>query len=182
MTTTPTLRTLALTGRIGRRWYVRQRAAIQRICRFHGWNSRRFMQVLAITSPRCTTTRNLRVTMHYFRTHTLPPDVIRSTRAALKHWEQTGHIRGPKTSRFYKALTGDPSACPIDTWLCEALNIDPHTARRPKIQAATERRFRRIATELGWTLASVQAAVWVGRVIQSGFTIPSYRITEFVPF
>jgi len=128
----------------------------------------KFIGVLAVTSPRVSVQRNWTGTVAYFRDGSLPWGFIRSTRSALDHYERTGDIRGPKTSKFRDALAGEPSALVLDTWMAKALGVE-HAAvtRKYNIEAAT-RRVGKVAKERGWTMAETQAAIWAGICITQG--------------
>lgn len=147
----------------------------------------RYCDVLAITSPRCAVVRNLRVTAQYLATGITPLDVVRGTRAALRHYEATGEIRGPKTSRFAEVLRGDDSVLVIDTWMARAFGVDDNKARNKPTRVLGERVIGKIARRHGWSIASAQAAVWAG-VIRTHYkagSVPRYRVNDAnwnVPF
>jgi hypothetical protein len=157
-------RAAALACQGSRDWYAQARRLIAaEAARVHV-KPEYFADVLAITSPRISVSRNWYLTVGYCRTLS-ENTMMRSTRAALAHWRITGVIRGPKTGPFARALRGDESAIVLDTWMaaffrCEQSEFD--TKRRGKY----EQTIRQVANDLGWTNCQVQAAVWCWTVTQ----------------
>lgn len=164
-------------GKAFRRWYVHARLVAARVATETGQTTGRVADVLAITSPRTSVTRNLRVATGYLRGEGLPSDVVRATRAALRHYEATGEIRGPKTSAFAKALRGDNNVCVVDSHMARAFGYRADDARALWVRRPIERRLRRIARMWGWTLAETQAAVWAGYYREAYPTgkVPMYK-------
>jgi hypothetical protein len=142
--------------------------------------------LVAITSPRCSVKRNLRLAWGEFTGASRPADMIRSTRAALDHYYATGKIRGPKTSRFARVLLGDDDCVVVDSWMARALNVPDRQARNLSTQRLAERvawavrtRLSR-ATGIRWTLAETQAAIWTGciRTFYKDGKIPLFRTAD----
>lgn len=127
----------------------------------------RFIDVLAITSPRTQVKKNVKETVRYFRTGTIQ-NMIPSTRAALAHYEETGQIRGQKTSSFAEALKGNGEAIVLDTWMAVALNVSQKIFEAKWARSMCERRIRYCATVMDITPARFQAALWGGTVLKSG--------------
>ncbi len=170
-------------GKAYRRWYTIARAVIRRLSDY-GWrtaDSKHYgtnpqglygtlCDIVAITSPRCSVVRNLRLAWGEFNGNERPADMIRSTRIALAHYYSTGEIRGAKTSRFAKVLRGDDSIVVIDTWMARGFGVADNQARNKSTQELGERiidRVRRTVSRRGirfatWTMAETQAAVWAG--------------------
>jgi hypothetical protein len=96
--------TLAREGWEYRNWYADCLPILDEAASRLQVDTKRLTDVMAITSPRCAVKRNVRYTVRYLRTGTLPSDAIHTTGLALQHYEDTGEIRGPKTSEFAKAL------------------------------------------------------------------------------
>lgn len=149
-------------GRDHRYWYKQAREVIQQVAREHGCSPEYVADIMALTSPRTTVMRNLRVTRHYLRTRQVPPDVIRSTRMALAHYEVTGTIRGPKTQRFALVLKGQEDHCVVDSHLARAFGYRDKQAASKYCHEAITKRVKRMAKREGWTVAQVQAAIWAG--------------------
>lgn len=165
-------------GAAYRRWYVHARIIVGKLAAETGQPVGRVADVLAITSPKTSVMRNLRVTREYLTTGVLPRDVIGSTRRALEHYETTGEIRGPKTSRFAKALRGDNNVCVVDSHMARAFGYRAGDARLVRVQKPIERRLRRVGRVNGWTLAEAQAAVWAGyyKATYPTGTVPLYAV------
>jgi len=171
-------------GKAYRRWYVHARLVIKRVAELTEQSTERVADVLAITSPRCVVNRNLVVTYQYLRGQGLPNDVTRSTRSALKHWEGTGKIRGPKTGAFAKVLRGDDSILVVDSHLARAFGYSEKVARSLYCRRAIGSRVRRIAKRFGWSVAESQAAIWAGyyKATYLKGNVPLYNIKVIVPF
>jgi len=134
----------------------------------------RLIDVLPINSPRCAVSRSVRVTVQYFETGVLPKEVIRTTHAALAHYEHTGKIRGPKTGAFARALKGDDEAIVLDTWMADALAVDQYIFSTKWGRSISERRIRYCAHVMGVTPRQFQAACWSGQIMRGkGNTVPS---------
>ena len=162
---------LALEGEQWRDWYQLAEQEIRITCLHYGWCPYRFADILALTSPRRSVTRNWRVTKMYMKGEPMPADVMRQTLASLEHYEETGVIRGPKTSEFAKALQGVPNAVVLDTWMAMALQCNIYF-RPPKVRLEAERRVRLAARRLGWPAREFQAAVWCATVKRAGRNVP----------
>jgi len=173
-----TLLRLAREGWDYRHWYENARSEIAHCCMLQRWDPNRFTDILAITSPRVAVRRNVRLTIGYMMTGMLPEDVIRSTHAALDHYNETGEIRGPKTSAFAAALKGDLDAVVLDTWMARALGV-PHSAfGKRRIRESAARRIRFTAHLAGLMPAQMQAAVWAGAVKRAGRNVPGIHVSE----
>ncbi len=193
----------ALIGHAYRRWYRITRAAIKLLANDEAQHDRvptddlarevaynQLCDIVAITSPRCTVRRNLRLSWGEFIGHERPSDMIRSTRAALDHYYATGNIRGPKTSRFAKVLRGDDSIVVVDTWMSRALSIPDRQARNKSTQELAERVVKNVQRKLSrqydstgvvwWPAAETQAAIWAGmiRTHYKNGKIPIYRTED----
>lgn len=155
-----------------RHWYDRALSNIVLLCTEKGWSPERFIDVLAVTSPRMSVRRNIRVTMGYMTYGALPTDVIRSTRAALAHYEETGEIRGPKTSAFSAALKGDMEAVVLDTWMAIALGVEQKKFSTKRVYQSASRRIRFVAHLMGLRPAQAQAAMWSACVLRLGRSVP----------
>jgi len=172
-------------GKAYRRWYDIARAVLRRLSdhslstpanledipvQRRVENYERFCDIVAITSPRCSVVRNLRLAWGEFNGNERPADMIRGTRVALDHYYKTGEIRGAKTSRFAKVLRGDDSVVVLDTWMARGLGVKDNQARNKATQELGERvikHVRRAVSRSGirfapWTMAETQAAVWAG--------------------
>lgn len=158
----PSLAVLANEGREdGEGWYDAAHETIKAYAAAAGTTVARVADVLALTSPRQTVTRNVQLASQYLETRStagMLPSVIR----ALEHWEATGEIRGPKTRAFSYALQGIPDAVVIDVWMIRAipsLDASKSLTRKRYRDAATI--VREVAAEVGMSPAATQAAIWV---------------------
>jgi hypothetical protein len=163
---------LALMGHRFKDWYSKARQSIAAVCAIKGWPEDKFIKVLAVTSPRMSVRRNMRVTLQYMESGVLPKDVTRSTRAALVHLEETDEIRGPKTSQFAAALFGADDPIVLDTWMAAAFEIDQKLFANKGVREQAETRIRKAAQHLTWTNAQTQAAIWSATVRLAGRRIP----------
>lgn len=145
-----------------RDWYAQARTEIGRLCTREGWDYDRFVNILAVTSPRVSVLRNYKFTDHYMRTGFFYGDMMKTIRASVRHYEATGEIRGPKTSAFARNLLGDETALVLDVWMARALGVDQAVVTRKDNLRAAYRLIGTIAGDRGWTIAETQAAIWCG--------------------
>jgi len=166
-------------GRDQRTWYHGARSVLRGIAELEGWDYGTFADIVAITSPRCSVSRNLKVAVAAM-VGEVPGDVIRSTRAALAHYRATGIIRGPKTRRFSDVLRGDDGVVVIDTWMARGLGVADNKARNKTTQILGERIIGHVARAEGWTLADTQAAVWAGIILThyKAGKVPGYNVRD----
>jgi len=163
---------LARLGAYHRTWYNDARQNIMTLCYRKNWGVIRYIEVMALTSPRVSVKRNVSLATQYMTTGSLGPDTLRGTRAALAHYEATGEIRGPKTAAFARALAGDHSAVVLDVWMARALDVDQRKFETKRVRHSAERRVRYAAHLLGWTPAETQAAIWSGALQRAGRIVP----------
>jgi len=168
MRTTKRLIVLARKGHRFRDWYKRAGHSIEYVCTFKQWDRERFIDILAITSPRVAVRRCVRVAMHYMNTGRFLPATIYGTRSAMAYYEATGLIRGPKTRPFAAALRGDPDAIVLDTWMAKAFEINQTLLSRKSTREECCKRLRQVAKILGWPVAECQAAIWAATLIEHG--------------
>jgi hypothetical protein len=172
------LQRLAEAGADHRHWYTLAREDICDVAQQKGWDPNRFIDVLALTSPRTSVRRNIRVAMSYMHDRTLPTDVIRSTHAALKYYEETGLIRGRKTSKFAAALRGNLNAIVLDTWMAVAMEIDQPLFSRKWVERYAKEQVRFVADLLGVMPAEAQAMIWAGTVREVGRNVPELVVSD----
>lgn len=159
----------------GARWYPDARETIAAIALRHGCDVDRACDLTALFSPRVPVKRNLGLVESYLGR--VPLDrlpTIPSVKASVRVYERGGGIRGPKTSRFARALRGDPHAVVVDTWIIQALDASvPRTLREylrlaARVQALTYR-LRVVSTDTALhSHRNVQACLWVGYQIHRG--------------
>lgn len=143
-------------------WYHDAHQTVRQISREFFVDPQRVADVLAVSSPRVTVTRNVRATRFYFEHGYLPHDLTISTHLAMLHYEKTGEIRGPKTGAFSRCLMLDEDAVVIDVWMCRALGMPHAKAGTKQGYEAAVYRVRKLADKVGVEPARVQAAVWAG--------------------
>lgn len=169
MTSVKVLANLAKQGEHGKHWYEHCDHALRTLCRREGWPVIHTAAVLGITSPRVQVVRNAHYTKQYMAHWMLSPDVDTHTRLAgllpmvrsgLEHYENTGEIRGPKTSAFAGACMGDLSQVVLDIWMARALKLNQKDFNRKAVRELATKRVCQVANQLGWQPAQVQAAVW----------------------
>lgn len=151
----------ALDGASGKDWYANARRLIAAEASRLDVDPSEFADILALTSPRVSVSKNWEMAQRYCRSQGKnTKGFMRSTRVALEHWEATRIIRGPKTSAFSAALKGNEDYVVLDTWMAAFFRVDQRLFDRPKVRAKYEKVVRGVALDLGWTPAQVQAAVW----------------------
>jgi hypothetical protein len=116
--------------------------------------------------------------MSYMHDRALPTDVIKTTRLALQHYENTGIIRGPKTSQFARALKGDLNAIVLDTWMAVAMEIDQPLFTRKWVERYAKEQVRFVADLLGVMPAEAQAMIWAGTVREVGRNVPELVVSD----
>ena len=173
-------RRYATIGRDNADWYHVARDVLGRIAQFRGWDYGTWADTVSVCSPRTSVTRNLRIAYRAMSGGQLPDDVIRSTRAALRYYETTKIIRGPKTSRFAKVLRGTDNIVVVDTWMARALSVEDLAARNRTTQALAERVIGLVAKDHDCCLSDAQAMVWAGviRTLQPRGNVPNYRAED----
>ena len=159
----------------GARWYPDARETIAAIALRHGCDVDRACDITALFSPRVPVARNLALAEAYLGR--VPLDrlpTIPSVKASVRGYERGAGIKGPKTSRFARALRGDPHAVVVDTWIIQALDASvPRTLREylrlaARVQALTYR-LRVVSTDTALhSHRNVQACLWVGYQIHRG--------------
>lgn len=174
MTDADTLARMADLGRWNKDWYVQAHRTVLAIGKQFGKQPKYVADVLAVTSPRVSVTRNIRVTRHYFQAGVVPPDVIYGTRAALSHYEKTGEIRGPKTSRFAKCLMLEQEPVVLDVWMSKVLKVPQSWFGTKGGYARGEEQIRRAASLSGMTPAQCQAAIWAVAVGADRANVPLF--------
>lgn len=167
------LRRYALAGEHHRHWYTDGVPVVEAVADSLGVQPETLAEVIAITSPRVSVSRNMALALRYLndreRYASAPGEVLRrdlgviqATASALQHWERTGKIRGPKTSAFARALLGDPDALVIDVWMSRALGVPQDRVTTLANRKKIAERIGAVARSLGWTIAETQAAIWAG--------------------
>lgn len=154
-----TLRRYAQQGADGKDWYNDTVPVVEAVAAGLGVSPKYLADVLAIMSPRVHVTRNIRIALTYITGGGyagVMPGVVQS----LRYYEDTTHIRGPKTSAFARALRGDKEAIVLDVWMGRALNVPQEKLGTKRVMQPANALVRRVGNSLGWAPAEVQAAIW----------------------
>ena len=166
--TTSELCELASSHRFAANWYEQSAAEIADVCNRENWDNNRFAAILAVTSPRVSIRRNVRITLHYMASGELLRNVMRGIGQSVRVWESTGQILGQKTSAFYAAIRGDSSAIVLDTHMANLLGVKQSAFANRKIRKQCESTIRRVAKRIGLAPAQTQAALWTGQLARVG--------------
>lgn len=172
MTGVDKLQMLAEAGIGGADWYKQAHDWCKREARLHSVTLNRLIDVLAITSPRVSVAKNKRLAMQYLLWDDIR-GMLPSTISALAHYEQTGEIRGPKTSAFAEAIrcAGMSRAVVLDVWMARALGVPQERLfLRANYDKAVER-VNQVADRLMITPAQAQACIWSGTVLDYGYRL-----------
>ena len=152
----------ACNGLHARHWYRDAVAQIDHVCWLEGWDRDEFTGVLAVTSPRCSVVRNIRMTLHFMKHRNDRVVPMKGIRKSLHKWLDRRVIDGPKTSAFYSNLSGCPDAVTLDVWMAYALGIDQTEFSRVANRAKAIGRVVAVGERLGITPAESQACIWTG--------------------
>jgi hypothetical protein len=96
----------------------------------------------------------------------------------MSHYEETGEIRGPKTSAFAEALKGDEEAMVLDVWMARCLQVDHRAVANKGTREEAYRRIVKAARELEWSPAETQAACWAMTMKQAGRNVPQLSLSS----
>lgn len=162
-------------------WYTRAWADILWASNLRSWDPARVADLLAIFSPRVSVTRSAKMAVHYLHTGTVLRPCIRSVRTALAHYENTGEIRGPKTSAFSRALRGDTSAIVLDVWMARALGVPDAAVSRKRIATEAAERISRVGATIGHPPRDTQSAIWHTTILSHSRNPKPLLLSEHLP-
>ena len=169
------IRTAAIRGIEGKDWYASARTELRMLCENEGFNYNTFIKVMGATSPQCPVWMNIRHTIRVCRALKLNNDAVT---AVMSVPGLTGSVRkgtikalnaddtstlGPKTRAFAENLLGNEDMVTLDTWMGQLVGLPAKISGRVTTKTiSTPYNFtvKRIADNLGWTPAQVQAACW----------------------
>ena len=169
------IRTAAIRGIEGKDWYADARSNLQMLCENEGFNYNTFIKVMGATSPQCPVWMNIRHTIRVCRALKLNNDAVT---AVMSVPGLTGSVRkstikalnadntstlGPKTRAFAENLLGNEDMVTLDTWMGQLVGLPAKNSGRvttKTISVPYNSTIKRIADNLGWTPAMVQAACW----------------------
>ncbi len=174
-----TITKMALKGQDYRDWYRWAKSDIAKACKQLGCCPQRFSDIMALTSPRASVTRNVRWTIMLMGSPNVKPhDMMHNIWASVQHYYRTGEIRGPKTGPFARALKGDLSAIPLDVWMARALGVEHTKLATKQVREPAQALIKRVADRLGWPPAEVQAAVWATAARAGGRRPPTVSVFD----
>lgn len=142
-------------------WYDMAELEIGLVCERESWCVQRFTSILALTSPRCSVRRNVRLALHYMR-HGKHLHTILGVRRAIDRFETTGEIRGPKVSAFRRALLGDVDAIVLDVHMANLFGERQAVYSTSKGRVRSENLVKSTSKETGIPPRDVQACLWFG--------------------
>lgn len=177
MASVDTLCKLAERGEHGRTWYAHANEQIQSHADTIGVNAGIVADILSITSPRVAVSRNIKLANHFLKYGFPHATTLPGTIAALKHYADTGEIRGPKTSAFAHALRGNSNAVVLDVWMADACKCDQKAFATIGGYQKAAKRVVSASRRLGWTPAETQAAIWCATVEKAGRKAPAFTIS-----
>ncbi len=155
---------LAEIGRPYSSWYNVALAESVWVCELENWPVKRFIDILAITSPRVAIRRNVRLALQYCRSRRVFTSTMKQTTQSLKTYEATGEIskRGLKITAFRNALLGDRSAIVLDVWIARALKVDQLYFSTKVGYAHASQRMLQASKRFKMHPRDFQACVWAG--------------------
>lgn len=175
-----TIRTYADLCPRGSQWYRTAGREIREYCSVMDYNADRLADLLALFSPRVGVDFSVELATHYNSTGHFARGTMGCVRAAVEHWEETGVIRGPKTSAFARALKGDENAVVLDVWMARIIQVDQRDLKGERYEKYAD--VVRIAAELhGIAPAEIQAAAWCGIVREYGKRPGMIRLCDRIP-
>ncbi len=156
---------LAKLSRLGRDfadWYPRALREIRTVCELEHWSINAFADILAITSPRVSVRRNVRITLQYMHEQTLLPNVMQGIRASLDFWNEQQTIRGFKTEAFRRAILGDSAAVVLDVHMANAMRCDQKLFATKRGVLKATKRIEATAKLVKLSPRDTQATIWAG--------------------
>lgn len=153
---------LAKDGLHNANWYDKALFEIDQICELEGWNRERFINILSILSPRVQVRRNVRMALKYISTGTHYSGTLTNIISAVKKYEETSKVNGPKVTAFAKALKGDNEAIVLDVWMARALKVEQKKLKNKGIQKKSQKAIHKVAKKIGLSPRNTQAAIWAG--------------------
>ncbi len=143
------------------RWYLRAADQVDDIAADAGLPFDTVAGIMAALSPRITWKLNVRRTDELALTGDCGglSAMKRTAQSILSGTEPSKAIKGPKTSAFYRAISGDPDAAVIDVWMMRALGWPKDSLTLGEYRSCA-RALTKAARIYGSTVASFQAEVW----------------------
>ncbi len=169
MKTVQQLVTMALRGQDHMGWYASAKLDIEKASDILGVNSVAFTEIMAVTSPRVSVTRNVKYAIMLSQEPFVKPSgMLGGVFDSYMKWLDTGLITGQKTRPFANALMGIHTSIPLDVWMCKALGIPQWSLRRKSVFTRATHQVAQAADYLGWWNMEAQAAIWSTAVREGG--------------
>ena len=165
-------RAMARAGLDALDWYRDARAPLAVFAASAGRTERDTAYALAAFSPRVRVRRSVTLARAALAGHA-PEGSLPGARTAWRYYLDHGHLRGPKTDAFARALLGDECAVVVDVWTLRALSERDDRSPRGREYGRLVSRVRRVARYLGTEPARAQAALWVGALRARSRAVPS---------
>lgn len=159
-----------------RDWYFLATEELKYVSETTGWPLDLLADILALTSPRISVRRNLRVAFHYLITGQWLPGVLQTVKDSVAKYELTGRIDGEKTSAFAKALRGDKGAIVMDTWVFRLMGLSDKPLAKDR--RAARKAICGASAKAGWNPADFQAALWCWALDKNGRNLSYYPVLE----
>lgn len=166
-------------------WYDQAHRDLRSVALQRGWPWRDYANVLAIVSPRVQVTRSVRLAHHYLE-HGIPAkSTLGITAMRLRHYRETGEIRGTKCVAFARALKGDRSSVVLDVWMARALaipeswlDVRDDRPRNVAVVASAVAKVTQLGSRYDLSPRDTQAAIWSGQLLRSGRNPVRLRLKE----
>lgn len=160
---------MALYGQDHMGWYESAKLDIEKASDILGLDSVAFTEIMAVTSPRVSVTRNVKYAIMLSQEpFDRPSGMMGGVFDSYMKWLDTGLITGQKTRPFANALMGIHTSIPLDVWMCKALQIPHWSLRRKSVFTRATQRVAHVANYLGWWNMEAQAAIWATAVREGG--------------
>jgi hypothetical protein len=154
----------------GAAWYPAAARAARRIAARTGLPPERVAAAVAVLSPRKHWAANLRAAVQVAEAvadgRPAPPVhfprlVGQAERVLTGDLEPAEAATGPKVSRFFAAITGDPEAVTLDVHAVRACGVPEAALQRRHVRAALERAYTAEAEARGIAPRDLQAVAWI---------------------
>lgn len=149
-------------GNFGGEWYEPSRREL--VQKFGEADADMVLRFIAATSPRTEVRDNINRAMTAFVEWKLGmpfSNELKAHRDNLYRAIRNEALSGPKVEPFYRAMTGDPNAIVIDTWMMKAFGFRGDTPNLTQIRIM-DRDIQQIAKRRGLTPAQAQERIWKG--------------------
>ena len=151
------------TREAGREWYRRAQREARRMAREHGTRVSTAAGVIAALSPNVAWAVNVRGAERVLAgeaTGIAGFGVnVGKARAIAAGARPLDVLRGPKVTRFYRAIMGAPDAAVVDMWMIRSAGEDENACPKARVDAI-RRSLDIAAAVVGERVTDFQAIVW----------------------